>query len=68
LGFQRTLNANVFGKMNEVTGYKEHFLFSGTTDQLSISIQSERLLRKALPLVNGHTRAGMNRTAYKADR
>src|SRR5258708_6048108 len=52
LCFQRTLGTGVFGKMNDPTRHKGHFLFSWTKDDLLFPIQGKRLLGKALAVPN----------------
>ncbi len=52
LVFQRALGTGVFGKMNDATRHKGHFLFSWTADDLPFPIQGKRLLGKALPFAN----------------
>lgn len=52
LGFQRTLSADICGKVNDPAGHKRHFLFRWTTNHLPIPIEGERLLGKTFSLAN----------------
>src|SRR6266849_10836817 len=52
LGFQRTLDADVFGKVNDTTGHIRHFLLGWAANDLPVPIQDKCLLGKALPLVD----------------
>lgn len=49
LGLQGTRRAGFFGKVDDPTGHKGHFLLSRTPDDLSFPIQGKRLLVKSFP-------------------
>jgi hypothetical protein len=49
---QGTLRADLFGKMDDATGHKRHFLRSWTANDLSFPVQGERVLVKVFSLAN----------------
>jgi hypothetical protein len=51
-GLQRALGAGLFGKVDDPTRDKGHFLLSRTTDLLPFPAQGKRLLGKAFALTN----------------